>query len=44
MSAPLPSYDVIILGAGGAGLFCAGISAQHGKRVLLLDHAAGLIR
>lgn len=40
MSAPLPSYDVIILGAGGAGLFCAGIAAQRGKRVLLLDHAA----
>lgn len=40
MSAPLPSYDVIILGAGGAGLFCAGIAAQRGHRVLLLDHAA----
>jgi predicted Rossmann fold flavoprotein len=40
MSAPLPSYDVIILGAGGAGLFCAGIAAGRGKRVLLLDHAA----
>ncbi|MFN4166317.1 MAG: NAD(P)/FAD-dependent oxidoreductase [Ferrovibrio sp.] len=34
------SYDVIILGAGGAGLFCAGIAAQRGKRVLVLDHAA----
>ncbi|WP_374468357.1 NAD(P)/FAD-dependent oxidoreductase, partial [Ferrovibrio sp.] len=40
MSAPLPSYDVIILGAGGAGLFCAGIAAGRGHRVLLLDHAA----
>jgi predicted Rossmann fold flavoprotein len=40
MSAPLQTYDVIILGAGGAGLFCAGIAAQRGKRVLLLDHAA----
>ncbi|MFN4312536.1 MAG: NAD(P)/FAD-dependent oxidoreductase [Ferrovibrio sp.] len=39
--ASLPqSYDVIILGAGGAGLFCAGIAAQRGKRVLVLDHAA----
>jgi predicted Rossmann fold flavoprotein len=35
-----PPYDAIILGAGGAGLFCAGIAAQRGKRVLVLDHAA----
>ena len=35
-----PLYDAIILGAGGAGLFCAGIAAQRGKRVLVLDHAA----
>ncbi|MFN4275108.1 MAG: NAD(P)/FAD-dependent oxidoreductase [Ferrovibrio sp.] len=35
-----PAYDVIILGAGGAGLFCAGVAAQRGKRVLVLDHAA----
>lgn len=33
-------YDVIIIGAGGAGLFCAGIAGQRGRRVLLLDHAA----
>lgn len=33
-------YDLIILGAGGAGLFCAGVAAQRGRRVLLLDHAA----
>ena len=32
-------YDAIILGAGGAGLMCAGITAQRGKRVLLIDHA-----
>ena len=34
------SYDVIILGAGGAGLMCAAIAGQRGKKVLLLDHAA----
>jgi len=34
------SYDAIIIGAGGAGLFCAGIAGQRGRRVLLLDHAA----
>ncbi|MFM7698315.1 MAG: NAD(P)/FAD-dependent oxidoreductase [Limnohabitans sp.] len=30
--------DVLILGAGAAGLFCAGVTAQMGLRVLLLDH------
>ncbi|MEM9332924.1 MAG: NAD(P)/FAD-dependent oxidoreductase [Pseudomonadota bacterium] len=32
-------YDAVIIGAGGAGLFCASIAGQRGKRVLLLDHA-----
>ena len=31
-------HDVIIIGAGAAGLMCAGIAGQRGKRVLLLDH------
>lgn len=31
-------YDAIILGAGGAGMFCAATAAQGGKRVLLIDH------
>lgn len=35
----MTSHDVIILGAGGAGLFCAGIAAQRGRRVLVIDHA-----
>ncbi|WP_425260551.1 NAD(P)/FAD-dependent oxidoreductase [Rubrivivax sp. RP6-9] len=33
------SFDVVIVGAGAAGLFCAGIAGQRGLRVLLLDHA-----
>ncbi len=33
------TYDVIILGAGGAGLMCAGVAVQRGLRVLVLDHA-----
>ena len=33
------THDVIILGAGGAGLMCAGVAGQRGKRVALLDHA-----
>jgi predicted Rossmann fold flavoprotein len=33
------NYDAIILGAGGAGLMCAAIAGQRGRRVLLIDHA-----
>jgi predicted Rossmann fold flavoprotein len=32
-------WDVVIVGAGAAGLFCAGIAGQRGLRVLLLDHS-----
>jgi hypothetical protein len=31
--------DVIVLGAGAAGMFCAIEAARRGRRVLLLDHA-----
>lgn len=31
--------DVIIIGAGAAGLMCALTAGQRGRRVLLLDHA-----
>ncbi|MEP4944082.1 MAG: NAD(P)/FAD-dependent oxidoreductase [Parasphingorhabdus sp.] len=34
-----PTYDAIILGAGGAGLFCALTAGRRGRRVLVLDHA-----
>lgn len=32
-------FDVTIVGAGAAGLFCAGVAGQLGLRVLLIDHA-----
>ena len=32
-------WDVVVVGAGAAGLFCAGIAGQRGLRVLLLDHS-----
>ena len=32
-------YDVIILGAGAAGLFCAIEAGRRGRRVLVIDHA-----
>jgi predicted Rossmann fold flavoprotein len=38
MSAP-QSFDAIILGAGGAGLMCAAVAGQRGRRVLVIDHA-----
>lgn len=41
MSSPLASnsYDVVILGAGAAGLMCAGVAGQRGRSVLLLEQA-----
>ena len=32
-------FDTIVLGAGAAGLFHAGLAGQRGRRVLVLDHA-----
>jgi predicted Rossmann fold flavoprotein len=32
-------FDAIVLGAGGAGLMCAAVAGQRGKRVLLIDHS-----
>lgn len=33
------TWDAIVIGAGAAGLFCAGVAGQLGKKVLVLDHA-----
>jgi predicted Rossmann fold flavoprotein len=35
----MKSFDVVIVGAGAAGLFCAGVAAQQGLQVLVLDHS-----
>ncbi len=35
----LKKVDVIIVGAGAAGLFCAAQAAERGRRVVVLDHA-----
>lgn len=32
------THDAIILGAGGAGLMCAGVAGQRGRRVAVIDH------
>jgi predicted Rossmann fold flavoprotein len=39
MPATPATYDAIILGAGGAGLMCAAVAGQRGRRVVVLDHA-----
>jgi predicted Rossmann fold flavoprotein len=33
------TWDAIIIGGGAAGLFCAGVAGQRGKKILVLDHA-----
>jgi len=33
------SFDVVIVGAGAAGLFCAGQAGPRGLKGLLLDHS-----
>ena len=33
------TWDAIVIGGGAAGLFCAGVAGQLGKKVLVLDHA-----
>jgi hypothetical protein len=32
-------YDAIILGGGAAGLMCAAVAGQRGRRVVVVDHA-----
>jgi predicted Rossmann fold flavoprotein len=31
-------FDVIVIGGGGAGLMCAAVAGQRGRRVALLEH------
>ena len=33
-------FDTIVLGAGAAGLLCAAVAGQRGRRVALLDHGS----
>jgi predicted Rossmann fold flavoprotein len=33
------AFDVVVIGAGAAGLMCALTAGQRGRKVLLLDHA-----
>ena len=33
------SFDVVVIGAGAAGMMCAATAGQRGRSVLLIDHA-----
>ena len=35
----MQAFDAVVIGAGAAGLFCAGVAGQRGLRVLVLDHS-----
>jgi hypothetical protein len=35
-------YDVAVIGAGAAGMMCASVAGQRGRRVVLIDHAEKL--
>ncbi len=35
----MSNFDVVIVGAGAAGLFCAGVAGQLGLKVLVVDHS-----
>jgi predicted Rossmann fold flavoprotein len=35
-------FDVAVIGAGAAGMMCAAVAGQRGRKVVLLDHATRL--
>jgi predicted Rossmann fold flavoprotein len=38
----METYDIAVIGAGAAGMMCAAVAAQGGRRVVLVDHAERL--
>ncbi|MPS27081.1 MAG: NAD(P)/FAD-dependent oxidoreductase [Alcaligenaceae bacterium] len=36
------AFDVAVIGAGAAGMMCAAVAGQRGRRVVLVDHARKL--
>lgn len=34
----VPAFDVIVIGAGAAGLMCAAVAGGRGRKVVVLDH------
>ncbi len=35
----MTGWDAVVVGGGAAGLFCAAVAGQRGRRVLVLDHS-----
>ena len=35
----MQKFDVVVIGAGAAGLFCSGVAGQLGLKVLLIEHS-----
>ena len=35
----MQTFDVVVIGAGAAGMMCAAIAGQRGRSVLIVDHA-----
>ncbi|MEJ7686822.1 MAG: aminoacetone oxidase family FAD-binding enzyme, partial [Variovorax sp.] len=35
----MSAFDAVVIGAGAAGLFCAGLAGQRELKVLLIDHS-----
>ncbi|GLR69270.1 NAD(P)/FAD-dependent oxidoreductase [Agaribacter marinus] len=42
MTKSVKNYDVVVLGAGAAGLFCAIEAGKRGRKVAVIDHAKRL--
>jgi len=40
MSARAEDFDIVVIGAGAAGMMCAIEAGKRGRRVLVIDHAA----
>ena len=38
----MKQFDVAVIGAGAAGMMCAAVAGQRGKKVVLIDHAEKL--
>jgi predicted Rossmann fold flavoprotein len=38
----METYDIAVIGAGAAGMMCAAVAVQNGRRVVLIDHAERL--
>src|SRR3954454_23518585 len=34
----MPDYNVVVIGAGAAGMMCAAQAGQRGRRVLIVEH------